>query len=162
MNRYRSIGWIAGFVSLVLIVSGCDYARMRNQEAVKTYKKKMPEMDARTIPGSGGYNVLRTADPAGLKNPLPVNADTVERGGRAYGYFCIQCHGPKADGNGTVGQSFAPLPTDLTSTRVQVQSDGQLFRKILLGSGRHPVLYTTVSEEDTWAIVNFIRSLKKS
>ncbi len=161
MKRFARAIWISGLVLAVALLGGCDYARMRNQEAVKTYEKKMPEMDSRAIPDSGGYNVLRTADPAALKNPWPVNADTVRRGREAYGYFCIHCHGPRADGQGTVGQSFAPLPTDLSSQRVQMQSDGQLMKKILLGSGRHPRLYSTVSEEETWAIVRYVRSLKK-
>jgi hypothetical protein len=142
-------------------MGGCDYARMRNQEDVRTYEKEMPAMDSRAIPGQGGYNVLVNADPAELKNPLPLNPETVHRGWLAYAYFCIHCHGPYADGNGTVGQSFAPLPSNLKDPAVQDQSDGELYSKILLGFGRHPVLYTTVSEQDAWAAVNYIRSLKK-
>jgi hypothetical protein len=45
---------------------------------------------------------------------------------------------------------------------VQKQSDGELFVKISLGFGRHPPLANTVSEPDRWAVVNYIRSLKKS
>ncbi len=153
---------ISGLVFLIAVLFGCDYARMNNQESVKTYKKKMPLMDVRTVPVQPGYQFLSHANPAALKNPLPGDSKTIEQGGLAYTYFCIQCHGPKADGNGTVGQSFAPLPSNLRGANVQSQSDGQLFSKILLGFGRHPNLYTTVSEEDAWTIVHYIRSLKKS
>jgi hypothetical protein len=59
-----------------------------------------------------------------------------------------------------VGQSFSPLPADLRSNDVQSQGDGELYAKIRLGYLRHPQLFTTISEGDTWAVVDFIRTLK--
>jgi hypothetical protein len=59
-----------------------------------------------------------------------------------------------------VGQSFAPLPSNLGESPTQGQSDGQLFYKIGLGSGRHPPLAGTISEEGRWAVVHYLRSLK--
>ncbi len=161
MSRTRTAIWGLGFMLLLGSLFGCDYGRMRNQESVRTYEKEMPQMDARTVPVNPGYQYLINADPAALRNPLARDSNTIEQGKLAYAYFCIQCHGVRLDGNGTVGQSFAPLPSDLTGGYVQGQSDGALFSKILLGFRRHPRLYATVSQEDTWAIVNYIRSLKK-
>ena len=157
----RAISLIFGFVFLFPVLSGCDYGRMYDQESVRTYKKEIPEMPPETIPITGGYQILKSADPKSLKNPLPYNQKSVNEGKEAYSYFCVHCHGLKADGNGTVGQSFAPLPTNLTDLAVQKQNDGELFSKISLGFGRHPPLASTVSEEDRWAVVNYIRSLSK-
>jgi len=157
----KVFSFLIGLTVLVLVISGCDYARMNDQESVRTYEKKVPEMDTRTIPVDRGYQFLVKAEPKNLKNPLPYTPETVAQGKLAYSYFCIHCHGPKADGKGTVGQSFAPLPSNLAAGDVQEQSDGELFAKILLGFGRHPMLYTTVSETDTWAVVNYIRTLKQ-
>ena len=70
----------------------------------------------------------------------------------------MHCHGPRLDGLGTVGQSFSPLPADLKSEGVQSQTDGDLYAKIRLGHKRHPRLYTTVAENDTWVIVRYIKS----
>ncbi len=145
-------------VSLAM-AAGCDYARMYDQESVRTYKKEMPPADQRTVPVEDGFQALLTADPKSLKNPASVDARSVDRGKQAYGYFCVQCHGPRADGWGTVGQSFSPLPTDLASTRVQSEGDGQLYARIRLGFLRHPRLYTTISEPDAWAVVDYIRTL---
>jgi mono/diheme cytochrome c family protein len=161
MMRQRRAAILTALLFLSGILSACEYGRMRDQESVRTYEKAEPDMDTRAIPVSGGFNALVAADPVSLKNPVPVNANSVEKGRQAYGYFCTQCHGPKGDGNATVGQSFSPLPSDLRSPEIQAQEDGRLFQKILLGAGRHPRLYNTVSEEDTWAVVNYIRSLKK-
>lgn len=152
---------MAVFVSM-LPVASCDYARMREQESVRTYEKEMPVMDGRTVPVRDGFQVLRTADPNNLKNPVPFNASSVRQGQKAYVYFCIQCHGKNADGMGTVGQSFSPLPTNLASEKVQSQSDGQLYAKIRLGYLRHPELYTTISEPDTWAVIHYSRSLVRN
>jgi mono/diheme cytochrome c family protein len=133
---------------------------MNDQESVRTYETIMPEMPEGPIPIQGGLERLRKADPATLKNPLPFTSDSWQQGEVAYKYFCIQCHGPQADGNGTVGQSFAPLPSNLKENLVQGQADGELFVKISLGFRRHPPLATTVSEEDRWATIVYIRSLK--
>jgi mono/diheme cytochrome c family protein len=157
----RPISLIIGFVFLFPVLSGCDYGRMYDQESVRTYKKEIPQMPPETIPVIGGFQNLNSANPKDLKNPLPYSQKSVDQGKEAYLYFCVHCHGPKADGNGTVGQSFAPLPTNLTELAVQKQGDGELFSKISLGFARHPSLASTVSEIDRWAVVNYIRSLKK-
>lgn len=146
-------------LALAVILTGCDYARMRDQESVRTYKKEMPEMDPRTIPVGGGFQALKATDPATLQNPFPATSRSINQGMRAYGFYCIPCHGPQTEGLGTVGQSFAPLPTDLRSAGVQSQRDGELYAKIRLGFDRHPRLYTTIAEADTWAVINYLRTL---
>jgi mono/diheme cytochrome c family protein len=145
--------------AMLNILAGCDYARMKDDESLRTYKTSMPEMPKESIPVTGGIEVLREADPKALKNPLPSDQQVIERGRIAYGYYCVHCHGPKADGFGTVGQSFAPLPTNLKDKSVQDQTDGEIFFKMSLGSKRQPPLAYTVSEKDRWAIIRFIRSL---
>ncbi len=139
----------------------CDYARMRNQESIRTWEKKMPDSPANTVPVHGGYQTLAHAEPAALKNPIPMSPQSVEQGRAAYTYFCIQCHGVDLTGYGTVGQSFSPLPSDLTSGGVLGQSDGELYYKIRMGYNRHPPLFDTVSAEDTWSLVNYMRALNR-
>jgi mono/diheme cytochrome c family protein len=163
MKTHLPVGIFCFWMGVLLSVpiTGCDYQRMKDQESVRTYKKEMPEMDARTVPVQDGFQVLLTADPKTLANPLPLTPVSAQQGKQAYGYFCVHCHGPKADGMGTVGQSFSPLPTDLRSDVVQTQSDGELYAKVRLGYKRHPRLYTTISEPDTWVVVDYMRSLKQ-
>ena len=152
----------ATIILLVPFFSGCDYARMKEQEAIQTYHERMPEMPGKTIPVTGGPSTLRGTPPDQMKNPVPVNQASVQQGRERYGHYCIMCHGLRGDGNGTVGQSFYPLPTDLGSTRVQGQSDGRLFHTITFGLGRHPSLGFMLTEEDRWAIIYYIRSLSNN
>ncbi len=140
---------------------GCDYARMKDQESVRTYEAETPEMEVQSIPVGGGVAQLRNVDPEKMKNPLPATNEVIARGKASYEYFCVMCHGPEGDGRGTVGQSFAPLPADLRSAYVRGQSDGLLFYRISLGFKRHPPLYETVSSDDRWAVIHYLRSLKE-
>ncbi len=158
--KYRWILFLMFFLPLIHLLFGCDYARMRDQESIRTYEAEPPDMPPGTIPISGGAEVLKASKPADLRNPLANDQKVLEAGKTAYGYFCIQCHGQNLDGNGTVGQSFAPLPTDLKSPYVRQQSDGDLFYKISFGYKRQPPLSTTISEQDRWAILHYIRSIK--
>jgi len=148
-------------IALAHLFAGCDYARMKDQESVRTYESQMPEGVEGTIPISGGIAVLKSEDPSKVRNPLPNTPEVIARGRTAYGYFCAMCHGPQLDGKGTVGQSFSPLPADLMSPYVQQQNDGMLFCKISLGYKRHPPLASTVAVKDRWAVIDYIRSVRK-
>jgi mono/diheme cytochrome c family protein len=160
MNEMRKL--LPGAMVLILsLVCGCDFGRMYDQDVIKTYGKKMPEMDTRTVPVGDGLQNLVSADPRSLKNPLPYSKASFERGYGAYGYYCIQCHGVRLDGNGTVGQSFAPLPADLTAPVTLSQQDGQLYAKIRLGFKRHPRLFSTISADDVWAVIVYMRSSER-
>ena len=157
-TKKRSKTILLIFFALSLAGQGCDYARMYDTEYVSTYEELPPEAPSGTVPVTGGMEWIRQAAPASLRNPLPSDAATARRGEWVYANFCIHCHGPQADGRGTVGQSFSPLPADLRSAAIRKQSDGELFAKIILGFRRHPPLAGTISPEEAWLSVIFIRS----
>lgn len=96
------------------------------------------------------------------KNPLPLNRETLAAGKEAFGHYCVVCHG--LDGQLT-GVPFAdrmspPVPS-LTSRQVQDYSDGQL--KWIIDNGLAPsgmpASKDTLSDEEIWSIVQFIRHL---
>jgi mono/diheme cytochrome c family protein len=96
------------------------------------------------------------------KNPLPPNKVTMAAGKEAFGHYCVVCHG--LDGQAT-GVPFAdrmspPIPS-LASHQVQDYSDGQLKWVIdngLAPSGM-PASKGTLSDEEIWSIVTYIRHL---
>ena len=146
---------------MLFVMTACDYGRFKDQEALRAYKVEIPQMPQGSIPVRDSIQILRESKPGDLHNPIVVSLESVAKGKERYGYFCVMCHGPKADGNGTVGQSFYPLPANLASPSVQKQSDGELFYKIYFGFRRHPQLIYTVAGDDRWLIINYIRSLGK-
>ena len=139
------------------------YGRMRQTPGVRAYEQPLLIMEAGIVPVTGGEAVLRAADPMKLKSPVILsNSRVIETGEIDYLNYCAQCHGANYDGKGTVGQSFAPLPTDLRSPRIQAQSEGALFQHIsygIGGTGRQPALHSTIRVENRWGIIAFIKSL---
>jgi len=136
--------------------------RMRETPAVRPHEEPTRPMEAGIVPVSGGEALFRATPADDLVSPLKLNEPAViERGGKLYGIYCAQCHGPNYDGNGTVGQSFHPLPTDLRSAKVQSLSPGAHFKEISYGipKGRQPALATSIAVLDRWRIVAFVKSL---
>lgn len=140
------------------------FGRMRETPAVRPYEIPLPIMQAGLVPVGGGEALYRAAAPESLKPPLsPDDPMVVPEGAKLYFTYCQQCHGVNYDGNGTVGQSFAPLPRDLRSAQVQSKSEGAIFKEISYGipNGRQPALATTIAIPDRWKIVAFVKSLSQ-
>ncbi len=82
----------------------------------------------------------------------------IEAGKAIYQTICFVCHGDAGKGDGVQAPSLTKVPADLTSQKVQQQSDGVLFWKIT--TGNDPMLafeYYTV--EERWQVVTFVRSM---
>ena len=139
------------------------HGRMRQTPGVRAYEQPLLIMEHGIVPITGGEAVLRVADGKKLKSPLVASdALVIAAGNNGYLNYCVMCHGLDHDGKGTVGQSFAPLPPDLRSSRIQEQAEGQLFQHISYGvggSGRQPALHSTIQIDNRWEIVAFIKSL---
>jgi mono/diheme cytochrome c family protein len=119
-------------------------------------------MHAGVVPVGGGEAVFRATPAAELRPPFGAGDETaVARGRSVYFTFCAQCHGPAYDGDGTVGQSFVPPPTDLRAPKVQAAPAGELFKSVSYGvpGGRQPALDTTIGVGDRWSVVAFVQSL---
>ena len=165
---------IIGFLIVVVIVlfaayevlmyydNNFRYGRMRETPAVRPHEDPLLIMEKDLVPVSGGEAAYRATDAANLISPLnAAEPFVITRGKAVYLTFCAQCHGYDYDGNGTVGQSFQPLPADLRSPPVQTKADGELFKSISYGipGGRQPALDTTVTIDDRWHVVAFVKSL---
>jgi len=152
----------AGYEALMYYDNNFRYGRMRETPAVRPYEEPLLKMEAGLVPVNGGEAVYRTTAGIDLISPLKMrDAAVIARGKAVYLTFCAQCHGFNYNGNGTVGQSFKPLPTDLRSAKVQSTVDGELFKSVSYGipGGRQPALETTITIEDRWHVVAFVKSL---
>jgi len=140
------------------------FGRMWQTPAVRPYENPILVMDDDAVPVHGGESVYRASDPLQLQSPLDArDPEIIKQGQVVYATFCQQCHGINHDGQGTVGQSFVPLPTDLRSPRVQQTVDGLMFKEISFGvdrpGARQPALATTIFPEDRWKVVHYVKSL---
>ena len=156
------VGALGAYHALMFYDNNFRYGRMRETPAVKPHEEPLIRMAAGIVPVAGGDAVLRAPPGPALKPPLAMeDANVVARGKAVYFTFCAQCHGPAYDGNGTVGQSFKPLPTDIRSSAVQSKPAGELFKSVSYGisNGRQPPLETTITIDDRWSVVAFVKSL---
>ena len=151
-----------GYEALMYYDNTFRYGRMRETPAVRPHEDPLLKMEAGIVPVNGGEAIYRATAGVDLISPLNISQDSViNRGKAVYLTFCAQCHGLNYDGQGTVGQSFHPLPTNLRSPKVQSKPDGELFKSVSYGvpGGRQPALHTTITIDDRWHVVAFVKSL---
>jgi mono/diheme cytochrome c family protein len=95
-------------------------------------------------------------------NPVRNSPESLEMGKKAFGYYCVVCHGLDGQNTGVpFAASMSPPVTSLASREVQSYSDGQLKWIIENGiapSGM-PASRGILSDEDMWAIVLYLRHL---
>jgi mono/diheme cytochrome c family protein len=153
---------LVAYEALMYYDNNFRYGRMRETPAVRPYEEPLLKMEEGLVPVSGGEAVYRSTAGLDLIALLDMtDAAVTDRGKAVYLTFCAQCHGYNYDGNGTVGQSFQPLPADLRSSKVQSTAQGEIFKSVSYGipGGRQPALETTITIEDRWHVVAFVKSL---
>ena len=152
------------YSSLTIQDTYFKWGRMWQTPAIRPYEKPLLVMKSGVVPVSGGEALYRTADPLTLLSPFDGHSpEVIAEGQKAYFTYCQQCHGVNLDGQGTVGQSFVPLPTDLRIPRVQQMADGLMFKEISYGvdrpGARQPALATTIFPDDRWKVIHYVKSL---
>jgi mono/diheme cytochrome c family protein len=118
------------------------------------------------VGASAGVNAQATpgGNPkaAAVKNPVPANANSVNKGRQAYMKACRHCHGPKGLGDGPLAPKN-PSPANLTDAEWRFgSSDGEIFAIIANGVGGDSEMKGVRSEmttTDMWNIVNYLRSI---
>ncbi len=136
---------------------------MRVQQHIRAYQDTMPLPPKGIVPvEQDRYEVPSASEARGMKNQLPDTPATHDRGKVYYGYYCIFCHGNNGQGDGPVGYSYMPVPTDLHAPRILQMSDGDLLRAMLVGIGHEPVLPRVVAPDHRWYLVNYVRALGKT
>lgn len=95
-----------------------------------------------------------------VRNPIPSDKESIERGRRAYLTFCGACHGEKGRGDGPEAVKLNPKPSDLSNLGT-ARSDYQIFLQMSLGGLAMPQQRVHLSEKERWDIVNFLRTLSK-
>ena len=169
MLRLAILGFIVAAVLttvygvITLYDNSLQVGRMWETPSVRPYQAPMPVMSKGLVPRKNAEMLYRSTNVKDLKSPLDLKASNViAKGKTAYTNFCIHCHGVYHDGNGTVGQSFAPPPRDLRGAKVQTElSPAKLFHEISYGivNGRQPPLATTISVTDRWRVIAYVKSL---
>ncbi|WP_298298564.1 cytochrome c [Hydrotalea sp.] len=96
-----------------------------------------------------------------IKNPIPANAVSLAAGKTIYIKECLQCHGKNGLGNGPKSADLDKAPESFNTPKVKNQTDGELFWKIKEGRKPMPSTKKSLTDEQRWQVVNYIRTLGK-
>lgn len=109
------------------------------------------------------YNTGREAGSTNFVevSPVPVTQALLERGRERYSISCAPCHGALGDGNGITKKIGAmAIVANLHDPRIVRQTDGEIFQVITHGKGLMGAYASTVTVEDRWAIISYLRALQ--
>lgn len=96
-------------------------------------------------------------------NPIAATVDSINRGSTTYASSCARCHGFDARGGGPDSGTTTAVPPALTgpSSHLTAHSDGDLFSFIHDGlADGMPSWAGTLTDNQIWDVINFLRSLK--
>jgi mono/diheme cytochrome c family protein len=95
-------------------------------------------------------------------NPVKTSAESLSRAKKVYGYECAACHGDDGGGAGDLAKNMKSKMADFRDpTSLKGQTDGELFYLIKNGKGEMEGEGPRLKPEDTWNLVNYLRSLSK-
>jgi mono/diheme cytochrome c family protein len=100
-----------------------------------------------------------------VKNPVPLTPDVLVEARAHFADHCAICHGNDGKGQTEMGQHMYPRAPDMTLTKTQSLTDGELFSIIengirltgMPGWGNG----TPESGRGSWTLVHFVRHMPK-
>jgi mono/diheme cytochrome c family protein len=98
-----------------------------------------------------------------MTNPQAADdAEMIKIGKMNYSRHCKSCHGNIGQGNGPKARSIDADLGDFTTAEFQAQKDGVIYYQSFIGRDEMPNFEKKIpDDEDRWAIVTYIRTLKK-
>jgi mono/diheme cytochrome c family protein len=98
------------------------------------------------------------------KSPLQPTADVLKKGASVYKSKCQRCHGKEAKGDGPESDPDTPAADLTDASRASVNTDGVLFYKVWNGRSKPkmPAFKSEMTKDDAWAVVEYVKSLRKS
>lgn len=102
-----------------------------------------------------------TATALKMKNPVKSDAASLKLGKELYTKNCKSCHGVSGKGDGPKAEKIDISCGDFTTAEFAKTSPGELYWKITEGRKPMPSYKEKMEDEDRWAVVNYVKSLKK-
>ncbi|SDK38992.1 Cytochrome c, mono-and diheme variants [Catalinimonas alkaloidigena] len=94
-----------------------------------------------------------------LKNPVPLNDQTLAEGKALYQRYCSACHGEQGDGQGKVAAQYKGVPA-YNAGAVKGLSEGHVFHVITWGIRRMWPHGTQIDPQERWKIVHYVQTLQ--
>ena len=145
------IGFVAVALAAVAYVKNAGLAADRQPNAVESFVAR---------------HLVRLSIPSQLgsaTSPLAGDPEAWRAGVDSFKGRCAVCHGADGRGATSIGRNMYPPVPDLASAPIQQFSDGELFAIVRHGVSwtGMPAFRSTLSDEDMWRLVAYIRQLPK-
>jgi mono/diheme cytochrome c family protein len=95
-----------------------------------------------------------------LKNPVPLNEQTIAEGKELYEKNCVHCHGEAGAGDGLVGVKYKGVP-NYTSDALKDMNDGHVYHVITYGRNRMWAHASQITPIERWKIVHYVHKLQR-
>lgn len=98
-----------------------------------------------------------------MKSLIKADDASIKTTGKElYNKHCKSCHGSKGLGDGPKAANLKTSTGDFSSKAFQDQTDGEIYYQSIIGRDEMPNFEKKITDEaDRWAVVYFIRTLKK-
>jgi len=151
-------------LALFLALSGCENYDLDLHDQVsykiQEYPRFRPPENSVTVVGD--RIDYENEDGALLINPHRGVKGMLERGKGLYNTYCIPCHGPDGTTNNTpVAEKFDPRPANLMGPAVLELTEGEIFQRVMYGTGVMPGYKTDLSDEEAWEVTAYVLKLQK-
>lgn len=98
-------------------------------------------------------------DAANQVNPVKPSAESIARAKKMYAYECAMCHGDDGSGQGDLAKNMKEKMPDFRDPEaLKARTDGGLYYIINKGEGEMEGEGARMKPEDTWNMVNYVRS----
>jgi mono/diheme cytochrome c family protein len=95
-----------------------------------------------------------------MKNPVPRSNAALSAAKAIFNDQCVSCHGETGKGDGPDAMMYEVQPADLTDAHMMgMMSDGEIFFKISEGRKPMPAFKKSLTDEQRWQLVHFVRTL---
>jgi mono/diheme cytochrome c family protein len=167
----------------VIFLSSCDYTRrttgwdyagdLINSRAYETYSPNPVFANGRTMQPPVEGTIPRDFMPYAYKktdedraiaaktlvNELESTPANLERGKVVYGIYCMQCHGEKGDGQGSlyVNKKFNYPPGNLLSEKMRANPEADIYHVISVGWGIMGEHGSMIPPQDRWKIAMYVK-----
>ena len=153
--RFERVEWLVLSV-LLLALTACG--EMYQQPSFQPQEPPRLAPPAGAVPTTGAERTYAGVQGKDLLNPIAKDQASVNRGASLYTTNCAMCHGVGGKGDGPVASAYVPVPADLTSSRVQSLTDGDVFLRITNGFSTMPAFRKQLAPDERWHIVNYVRT----
>ncbi|MDP7338588.1 MAG: cytochrome c [Vicinamibacterales bacterium] len=149
-------------IALLLAMTGAvTSAQLRFMRNMFTSPVVQPQVAPRvpvedTIPVDG-TQILDKISSIDLPNPRPNTPEVLQEGAWLYGVYCAVCHGADGQGDGQIAEHFRRMPS---MPSIQNRTDGLIYAIIREGGANMPAFADTMSVDERWALVHFIRTFR--